>query len=262
MTARPLPPGRTRASTPEPGSRDQRACVCGHGRHEHSNGSLWCIHGKTNFPVNYPCACHAFHTAAAADQPGAEAERLADECGDPYSGIGCSLPGCKHRPEPAPSAGQDTERLRDELAAAIATIEYSRQTHVEWAAHLRQNPEQPPSAIGDAEYHEKAVREYDNVLAVLRSRADCRLDRCPHYVAAIGATVVAGDERAAQLIAERDEARAQVQRVRELFDGGPDTSCRTTWRREAGWSLPGSTAPLTECVEVPLDGLRDALDAP
>ena len=95
-----------------------------------------------------------------------------------------------------------TEPIR-ELAEAIATIEFSRQTHVEWAAHLRQHPEQRPGAIGDAEYHERAVAEYDNVLAVLRGRVACGLDRCPHYVAAIRATVVAGDVRVAALQAKK-----------------------------------------------------------
>lgn len=55
-----------------------------------------------------------------------------------------------------------------------------------------------------------------------------------------------------------------VQRVlepfEELFSGDPDTTCRTTWRKEPGWSLPGASAALIECVEVPMDDLRDAFD--
>lgn len=57
-----------------------------------------------------------------------------------------------------------------DIAAAITTVEYSRQTHVEWASYLRRNPSYEPGAIGDAEYHDGVVREYDNVLAVLRER--------------------------------------------------------------------------------------------
>lgn len=56
-----------------------------------------------------------------------------------------------------------------DLQAAITTVQYSRQTHVEWAAYLRRNPTHEPGAVGDAEYHDQAVREYDNVLAVLQS---------------------------------------------------------------------------------------------
>lgn len=54
-----------------------------------------------------------------------------------------------------------------DVRAAIATVQYSRQTHVEWASYLRQHPDYDPGAVGDAEYHERVVREYDNVLSVL-----------------------------------------------------------------------------------------------
>ena len=55
-----------------------------------------------------------------------------------------------------------------------------------------------------------------------------------------------------------DEREQALRPFEELFAGGPDTVCRTTWRREPGWSLPGNTDPLTECVEVPLDDLHEA----
>lgn len=45
-----------------------------------------------------------------------------------------------------------------------------------------------------------------------------------------------------------------------LFAGGPDTPCRTTWRRPPGHSLPGNIGLTTECVEVPVDELRAAFD--
>lgn len=105
-------------------------------------------------------------------------------------------------------------RFRDQLAEAIATVEFSRQTHVEWAAHLRRHAEVQPPAVGDAEYHERAVREYDNVLIVLRRFAE--IGRCPgiepcaHFRAAIGATIAgerarvqtAANQRAAEALAE------------------------------------------------------------
>lgn len=59
--------------------------------------------------------------------------------------------------------------------------------------------------------------------------------------------------------AERRGAAAALAPFDALFNGGPDTSCRTTWRR----ALPGPgihRPPSTECVEVPMDDLRDAFD--
>jgi hypothetical protein len=51
------------------------------------------------------------------------------------------------------------------------------------------------------------------------------------------------------------EGREQALRpFRDLFAGGPDTPCRTTYRDEDVWN---GTAR-TECVEVPLDEVRAA----
>ena len=159
--------------------------------------------------------------AESAPSAGHDTERRCGRCGQiPYVH---GLPDSTCVYEPTQAAGQDTGQMQDEIAAATATIEFSRQTHVEWATHLRANPEASAGAVGDATYHEQAVREYDNVLAVLRARRACGLGKCPHYVAAIRATVVAGDVRVAGLIAERDDlrreldqARGRVQRVEEL----------------------------------------------
>lgn len=50
---------------------------------------------------------------------------------------------------------------------------------------------------------------------------------------------------------------AKVQRIEALFAGGPDTPCATTWRDHG---LPESYGvPKQECVEVPIDDLREAL---
>jgi len=46
-----------------------------------------------------------------------------------------------------------------DLDRAIATIETSRQTHVEWRDYLSRYPEHNPGAVGDADYHERAVTE-------------------------------------------------------------------------------------------------------
>ena len=62
------------------------------------------------------------------------------------------------------------------------------------------------------------------------------------------------------LLAEIVRLRDQIAAVRVLFSGGPDTVCRTTWR-EGGWiRIPDMKLPSIECVEVPMDDLRDALD--
>jgi hypothetical protein len=57
--------------------------------------------------------------------------------------------------------------------------------------------------------------------------------------------------------ADLADARAALDRVRALFAGGPDTSCRAVWR----WSPSvGRDFYRVECVEVPLADLRAALD--
>jgi hypothetical protein len=56
----------------------------------------------------------------------------------------------------------------------------------------------------------------------------------------------------------REEGRRRgVEPFRDLFSGGPDTPCRTTYRPELG-AAPELQVPPTECVEVPLDEVRAA----
>jgi hypothetical protein len=54
----------------------------------------------------------------------------------------------------------------------------------------------------------------------------------------------------------RRRVAAAVGPFRELFAGGPDTPCRTTWREDP--ARPDCSAASIECVEVPVDALRDA----
>lgn len=59
---------------------------------------------------------------------------------------------------------------------------------------------------------------------------------------------------------EEQRVREEVLRpFRELFSGGPDTPCRTTWRGIVLWD-DGSSDDTNrqECVEVPLDEVRAA----
>jgi hypothetical protein len=58
-----------------------------------------------------------------------------------------------------------------ETAEAIAIIEGSRQTHVEWLDYLAKHGDdlRPHEEIaGDADHHREAIEKYDRVLAVLR----------------------------------------------------------------------------------------------
>jgi hypothetical protein len=53
---------------------------------------------------------------------------------------------------------------------AIATIEDSRKTHVEWRDFLNRHPDHPHvKSVGDSQHHIQCIAEYDNVLKVLRS---------------------------------------------------------------------------------------------
>lgn len=106
----PLPPGRTRPASPQPGNRDERGCVvCGHDQALH----VWefddCCSGPG--PTKYGCGCPEFATAPA-DQPEPYSAEAADELvKDLAHDLGI--------PAPAPSAGQDTGQLRDEIAEIV-----------------------------------------------------------------------------------------------------------------------------------------------
>ncbi len=57
-----------------------------------------------------------------------------------------------------------------------------------------------------------------------------------------------------------DETRTDTLRpFEELFAGGPDTACRTTWREDP--TISECSAASIECVEVPMADLRAAFDA-
>lgn len=61
----------------------------------------------------------------------------------------------------------------DEIRLAIARIEESRSTHVEWAEFQAAHPDDwmnlvDRSSPGGPEHHHRAIVEYDQVLDVLR----------------------------------------------------------------------------------------------
>jgi hypothetical protein len=81
-----------------------------------------------------------------------------------------------------------------------------------------------------------------------------RLDELDALLTALGkygAPINVPDEVVAA-VEERGRERG-VRPFRDLFAGGPDTPCRTTYRR-----IPGTLDVSMECVEVPLDDLRAA----
>lgn len=56
---------------------------------------------------------------------------------------------------------------------AIAIVEDSRRTHVEWAEWQEATPDWKskvePSSPGEPEHHRRCISEYDHVLSVLRA---------------------------------------------------------------------------------------------
>lgn len=74
--------------------------------------------------------------------------------------------GCPNDPRPpvtTPSV-EDVQR-------AIATVENSRRTHVEWATFIESGATWEPTAdhVGDVQHHLQCIAGYDHVIAVLRS---------------------------------------------------------------------------------------------
>lgn len=60
------------------------------------------------------------------------------------------------------------ELIRRDINRAIDTVEDSRRTHVHWAEWRRRGGKGDDMA-GDLAHHEQAIRDYDQVLEVLRA---------------------------------------------------------------------------------------------
>ena len=88
-----------------------------------------------------------------------------------------------------------------DIQRAIAIIEDSRQTHVNWAEWRRKGngTDTDHEMIGDLEWHEAAIRDYDHVLAVLlasQERPHDNHDGCnPYDPAHIAGKAPASQER-------------------------------------------------------------------
>ncbi len=58
----------------------------------------------------------------------------------------------------------------EDVTKAIAIIEDSRRTHVEWAEWLERSPlRREDGHVGDLDHHRRCIADYDHVLAVLRA---------------------------------------------------------------------------------------------
>ena len=66
---------------------------------------------------------------------------------------------------------QELKDIEARCEKAVETITVSRKTHIEWADFMSKCPSSAKSEkykhVGDANYHAKAIAEYDNVLSVL-----------------------------------------------------------------------------------------------
>lgn len=61
----------------------------------------------------------------------------------------------------------------DKRRQAIAVIEDSRETHVDWARWLEKHPDDPRAKdVGDAQFHRECIQRYDFVLSVLKSAGE------------------------------------------------------------------------------------------
>lgn len=66
------------------------------------------------------------------------------------------------------------DATREQIVQAITDIQEARESHAQWANHLRNEKhalcegcDQFAAHIGDAEYHDQWITKYDNVIAVL-----------------------------------------------------------------------------------------------
>lgn len=68
--------------------------------------------------------------------------------------------------------------MSGDVYRAIETIEFSRQTHVEWRDWLNKNPNDPRTpAVGDSKHHQDCIVGYDNVLTILRSLKETHMPK-------------------------------------------------------------------------------------
>ena len=84
----------------------------------------------------------------------------------------------------------------DEVERAIAIVEDSRRTHVEWAEWQEATPnwqsQVEPTSPGEPAHHRRCISEYDEVLSVLRRVAPLAGTASVEHFAACSQTFCAG----------------------------------------------------------------------
>jgi hypothetical protein len=64
----------------------------------------------------------------------------------------------------------ETAAAADRLEALLPELEYSRQTHIEWRDCSQEYRDRNPQ-IGNAEFHDSCVKDYDERIAAITEAA-------------------------------------------------------------------------------------------
>ena len=178
-----------RAASQERPKAMARCETCGHLRGEHHARRAWeanrddsrlrCYHSNGGMVAD--CACREFteDRAASRERPQPDNPRDTphlDRNGDRWrehpseARLAETDAGPRSESRSVASGGWQGGPSGD-IQRAIAIIEDSRQTHVNWAEWRRKGngTDTDHEMIGDLEWHEAAIRDYDHVLAVLRA---------------------------------------------------------------------------------------------
>ena len=76
-----------------------------------------------------------------------------------------------NKQKPNTGAAGHNERLVMRLKALLPGLEYSRETHVQWRDCDQRYRDENPS-IGDAEFHQTCVDEYDERIRTINDAAE------------------------------------------------------------------------------------------
>lgn len=163
-------------------------------RSERCRGTRWLIDPKSH-PSLATMQCPGCEDCTEATAPAEDAPR--DICFDGKCPVKVThyvgeAPGCQ---PPAPESPAPTP----DIAAAIATIESSRKTHVDWGAYFEAHPEEEAKhakTVHSAAEQREIVAAYDNVLACLRKQDEAERR-------AAGAAAQANSDKTALTLAQR-----------------------------------------------------------
>ena len=182
----------TSPASPQPGNQDERACACGHPIGVHMPEEIPAGPGERRCWATGPCDCTRY-AAAAAEQPGAGG--AADEVRPVRHRDVAGVLWVPIEHEPAPSAGQDTERR----CGRCGQIPYVHGLPDSTCVY------EPTEAAGQDTERLRDEESIDLTPGVVWS--DAQLDVIRTLTAQLHKTGL-----------ERDEAVAKVQRVEALAD--------------------------------------------